>query len=350
MKVFLTGGTGRVGTAAVQRLLSAGHSVTVIGRRADLDVGSATYHQCDINDFQTLHALMEGHDAVVHLAAIANPVSSPGRELMRVNGLGTFNVYEAAAECGIRRVVAASSINALGYFYGDRGFPLQYLPVDESHPALATDAYSFSKQNMELIGEYFWERDGISGTMLRLPGVFTHDRVLQSRTLLNPEANQLLQELLGMPDEPRADRVRIMHANYDRHRSTHRLDKVTDGSAGMRGLISEMGSGEREMLLLAHTIANFFAYIDEIDSAQAIEKSLTADYDGCHALFVNARRNHAGVPVSDLAKLYWPPVQEIRARTDGDDCLVSIDRARALIGFDPEWTLSDAAESDHVSR
>lgn len=85
--------------------------------------------------------------------------------------------------------------------------------------------------------------------------------------------------------------------------------------------------------------ANLFAYIDELDSAQAIERGLTAGYDGSHPLFVNARRNSARLPVADLARLFWPPVPEIRLQWQGDDSLCSIDRARALIGFDPQWEM-----------
>jgi NAD-dependent epimerase/dehydratase family protein len=339
MRIFLTGGTGRVGAAAVARLLAAGHTLTVVGRRPALEVGAASYSQCDVNDFQTLQALMTGHDAVVHLAAITNPVSSPGRELMRVNLLGTFNVYEAAAECGISRVVCASSINALGYFFGDRGFPIRYLPIDESHPVLATDAYSFSKQSMERTGEYFWERDRISGTMLRLPAVYGHERLIRAETPPSPEIRDLVHELLDMPEQSRLTEVERLHTGFDRFRATHRLDKIPDGFAGWRRAHKESGLEKRETVLMGNLIANFFCYIDELDSAQAIEKSLIGEYDGCHPLFVNARRNQAGVPLAELAKLYWPVIPEIREQEDGDDCLVSIDRARKLIGFDPEWVL-----------
>jgi nucleoside-diphosphate-sugar epimerase len=44
---------------------------------------------------------------------------------------------------------------------------LDYLPVDEDHPKLTSDAYSFSKQVTEYIGTYFWRRDNISNTCLR---------------------------------------------------------------------------------------------------------------------------------------------------------------------------------------
>ncbi|MGO8126710.1 NAD-dependent epimerase/dehydratase family protein, partial [Rhizobium ruizarguesonis] len=65
----------------------------------------------------------------------------------------------------------ASSINALGCAYNITDFSPQYFPIDEAHPSYTTDPYSFSKQTVEEIGEYYWRRDGISSVALRFPWV-----------------------------------------------------------------------------------------------------------------------------------------------------------------------------------
>ncbi|MFW5717579.1 MAG: NAD-dependent epimerase/dehydratase family protein [Spirochaetota bacterium] len=332
MKVFLTGGTGNVGAAAVSRLVERGHEVTVVGRRAQMDVPGATYRQCDVGTYECVVREMNGHDSVVHLAAIPNPIGNPGRAVFHSNAQGTFHVFEAAAEHGISRVVVASSINALGYFFGDRGFPLPYLPVDEHTPALTTDAYSFSKQVVEDIARYFWERDRISSVCLRLPGVFSHERVLE-RQSEGAHPSELMTELLALPDAERLARLERMHGAYDRYRRANRWD-TRERSDSMPPLPHDLSEDE---LRLMHWKANLFAYLDERDSAQSIELAATADYEGSHPLFVNARRNSAGLPVAELAKLFWPPVPEIRPQHEGDDCAVSIDRARELLGFDPRW-------------
>lgn len=332
MNVFLTGGTGNVGVAAVARLAGHGHAVTVVGRRPDMHVPGATYRQCDVADYDCTARLMRGHDAVVHLAAIPNPLGNPGRTVFHSNAQGTFNVFEAAAENGISRVVVASSINALGYFFGDRGFPMPYLPVDEHTPALTTDAYSFSKQVVEAIGRYFWERDGISSVCLRLPGVFPHERVLE-RQEEGAHPTELMTEILSRSDPDRHARLERMHAAYDRYRRANRWDTRSSGDT-WPPLPDDLSEDEARLM---HWKANLFVYLDELDSAQSIELGLTADYEGSHELFVNARRNSAGLPVADLARLFWPPVPEIRPQHEGDDCLVSIDRARDLLGFDPQW-------------
>lgn len=338
MRVFVTGGNGRVGRPAVERLLGAGHSVTVIGAEEKVDLGAAVYHRCDICDFDSLLALMRGHDSVVHLAAIPHPVGRAGRELFRVNALGAFNVYEAAAECGIVRVVSVSSINSIGYFYGDRGFPVRYLPIDEEHAGNPTDAYSFSKATLERIGSYFWERDRISGVMIRFPGVIRHERVIDTEALSRGDFFELLGELLSLDVPTRRERVRLLHEAYDRLRRSNRPERRSESSDGslQAQFDAHMGAGAHSLMT---QVVNFFAYVDVLDGAQAIEKALIAEYEGCIPIFVNAAMNRAGLPIPELASLYWPPVERVRNSPDGSDSLVSIDRARSLIGYEPQWAM-----------
>ena len=146
MNVLVTGGTGTVGRRCVARLVRAGHSVRVIGLDENL-----------------------GIDGVVHLAAIPNPAG--GTAIFHINCTDTFNVYQAAAEEGMKRVVSASSINALGFNFGVKAFQLYYFPIDEKYPQQTTDAYSLSKKILEGTTEYFSWRDGISGVCLSLPAV-----------------------------------------------------------------------------------------------------------------------------------------------------------------------------------
>jgi UDP-glucose 4-epimerase len=204
MKILLTGGSGAVGKAVVDRLVGHGYSVRVIGRRPDMTFEGAEYQPCDINDYPHLREVMRGCEAVVHLAALPNPAMGTPEEVFRVNCQGTFNVFQAAAEEGIRRVVQASSINSAGQFYGVVPAPLNYLPLDEAHPVFSTDAYSFSKNVIEDIGEYFWRREGISSVASRLPYVAPvtwHESVKQGRARVKGLVDTLLKR---SPDERRA--------------------------------------------------------------------------------------------------------------------------------------------------
>ena len=174
MHILVTGGMGEVGRPVVDWLLGRGHNIRVLDLDVSRPIDGAECIQGTITDFETLAPVMAGMDAVVHLAAYRHPSLAPEARLFHVNTVGTFNVFRAAADAGIKRVACASSINALGYNFGIT-FPkgqLQYFPIDEDHPEFTTDPYSFSKQMIERIGTYFWHREGITSTFLRFPAVY----------------------------------------------------------------------------------------------------------------------------------------------------------------------------------
>src|SRR5690242_12278797 len=113
MRIFITGGAGLIGKAAAARLLETGHEVHLTDLAAETDAPHTTYAACDIMDFNAVQKQMRGCDAVVHMAALRSPMFGPGQDVYRINTVGTFNVFEAAAKHGIKRVVQASSINAI---------------------------------------------------------------------------------------------------------------------------------------------------------------------------------------------------------------------------------------------
>ncbi|MDF1516109.1 MAG: NAD-dependent epimerase/dehydratase family protein [Anaerolineae bacterium] len=85
--------------------------------------------------------------------------------------------------------------------------------------------------------------------------------------------------------------------------------------------------------------SNFWASIDARDSAQAIEKGLLADYKGSHPLWINDSHNSAGVPTEMLAAWFYSDVP-LTQRIPGTESLVSIEKARNLLGFEPEYSIS----------
>jgi nucleoside-diphosphate-sugar epimerase len=341
MKVLITGGSGRVGKAVVERLVRGGHDVLVVGRKADVETPGARYASCDVTHYDDVRRHMAGRDAVVHLAAVPSPTQQSGPEVMRVNVQGTFHVYEAAAREGVRRVVQASSINAFGLTYAVRDLDhLRYFPIDEEHPTGTTDPYAFSKELVERIGEYYWRRDGVSGTALRLPWVHPaghqygrdhRDRMARERALLD--------ELRAMPEAARVARL----AEARRQAVEHRLKRPLEFDAPRRGverpkfddLLTAMCWNDRH---------NFFTFIDERDSAQAIEKSLTANYDGAHTLFVNDSHNQLLYDSETLVRFLYPEVPGRRQGLSGSGTLVSIEAARKLIGFEPEFSVAGAGQ------
>jgi len=337
MRILLTGGSGSVGKAVVDRLVRKHHSVIVIGRRADMQFEGAQYLACDINDYPALREAARGCDAIVHLAAVPNPGVTTPEELFRVNASGTFNVFQAAAEEGIRRVVQASSINAAGQFYGVKPAPLHYLPLDEEHPVFSSDAYSFSKHIIEETGAYFWRREGISSLALRLPWVApaaAHETFGQRREFIQ----RLAERLLALARDERAAWFETAWRIYNEFRATRPYEKP--GGYGYRAF-ADAPEETRAMVGAMSNRVNFFTALDERDSAQAIEKGLEASFEGAHPLFVNDRANWTGIDSVTLAGLFYPDVPVLRAPLPGHESLVSIAKARALIGFEPEFSFGE---------
>lgn len=343
MRIVVTGGIGNVGRTAVARLLRHGHTVRILDRSAPEaieeqlweTVKGAEYRQADTTDYAALVPLFEGMDAVVHLAAYASPHPAPSHEIFHVNCDGTFNVYQAAANAGIKRVVSASSINALGYNYGIKGFPIQYFPIDEDHPDFTTDIYSFSKRMLEETAAYFWRREGISGVCLRFPGVMNPTlRWGNWMKYFTEGTRAAFEALLALPPEKRVTRLRAVVERAETRRA-ERPHEWRPGAEQRWGWYRPEGPRlPEELLIWGRT--DFWAIIHVEDVAQAIEKGLTADYEGSHPIFVNDKSNALGVPSPQLAEFFFPEVTAWKRPVEGSETLVSYARARELIGFEPE--------------
>jgi len=338
MRILITGGLGTVGRPVVQRLLRKGHRVRVVDRKPEAEVDMAAipgaeYATCDINDFEALRAEARGCNAIIHLAALTHPAAGPGHEIYRINCAGTFNVYEAAAQEGIRRVVSASSINAFGFNYGVKSFPIRYLPLDEEHPCFTTDPYSFSKQITEEIGAYFWRREGISGVQLRLPGVMHVDEEFRAMVAqYAPITRQAFEKTLGLPEAQRLERARQIFAEIDAGRAQRVHEKPWSG---------EMPEGDWQpdmndpLPLVSFGVTDFWAVINDENSALAFEQGVTGDYEGSHPLFVADPVNMLGLDAEFLASVVYPDAAHKLPLT-GPEPLVSYDKAHQLIGYQPQ--------------
>ena len=168
MKVVVTGGSGRAGEYIIADLVAHGHTVvnadsvppTAHARpaasaartaapaargAADGPESPALFWQVDLTDYGDVVNAFTGADAVIHMGAIAAPNHMPEHQLFRINMVSNWNVLEACEVHGIKRVVMASSINALGAGWGEHKYAPLYFPVDEAHPTRVEDAYSQSK-------------------------------------------------------------------------------------------------------------------------------------------------------------------------------------------------------------
>ena len=133
MRVLVTGGQGFLGAWIVHRLLASGHDVRVfdIGRNSALVERIAgdvpDWFVGDISNSDDVLSAAQGCEAIVHLAGILTPAcaANPKRGA-EINLIGTLNVFEAARQLGIARVVYTSSAAAYGPEPGAPPFPMSH--------------------------------------------------------------------------------------------------------------------------------------------------------------------------------------------------------------------------------
>ena len=333
MRILVTGGIGDVGRPMVQWLLDKGHEVRVLDLRCEPPIYGAECREGSIMDFAELHRHMEGMEGVIHLAAYRAPGLAPETELFQVNVDGTFNIFRAAADAGIKRVVCASSINALGYNFGIK-FPegqLRYFPIDEEHPTYTTDPYSFSKLMIEEIGRYFWRREGITSLFLRLPGVYDTIAPEATTTRRNAFVQQCrvqTAKVMNLPEPQRSQKVRELIVDHAAlaHSRMWEVKVDYDNNPEARAMF--------EKLAPMFMRSNFWTLLDARDAAQAAEKGLLADYEGSHVVYINDDQNLLDLPSRELVKVWFPDVTTWKRPVSGAETLVSINRARELIDFE----------------
>jgi len=167
-KIVVTGSSGRAGRAVVQDLIAYGYDVTGVDRVKAVYSAGAAFIQADLTDLgETLEVLL-GADAVVHLANIPAPGLYPPGRTFAENMVMNYNVFSAARDLGLRRVVWASSETTLGLPFDA---PPRYAPVDEAHYPVPESSYALSKVASETIAEQFARWSGIPFAGLRFSNI-----------------------------------------------------------------------------------------------------------------------------------------------------------------------------------
>lgn len=110
MIVAITGGTGFVGSHLVDSALAAGHSVKALTRREQAAREGVEWVAGDLDSTQALESLVDGADAVIHVAGVISAPNAAGFE--RCNVAGTLAMLAAATAGGVRRFVHVSSLAA----------------------------------------------------------------------------------------------------------------------------------------------------------------------------------------------------------------------------------------------
>ena len=210
---------------------------------------------------------------LVHFAAIPRILLVPDAEVFRINTVSTYNVMEAAARFGIRKVVYASSEATYGVVFADGHLDPQYFPVDEDHPTVPMDAYGLSKVVNERTAAAFHARTGGDFYGLRIGDV-------------------------------------MAPADYPKFPAWS----------------TEPATREREL----------WAYVDVRDVAQMVRLCVEADGLGFQVFNTFATESAHVLSTRELAGRYYPRVP-IRGEIEEHGSLVSNQKARKVLGFEPRF-------------
>lgn len=171
MRVAVTGGCGRLGELTCRKLAAAGHDVLAVDTvyRRDLPCPIAV---TDLLAAAACYDALAGVEAVVHLANHANRRHGTAQRVYSENTVMNVNVFQAACELGVKKVLFASSVQVMG---GDadpslpHAAPSPALPFDGTEAADPENAYGLSKAAGEQMLAYYARRYGLEAVALRFP-------------------------------------------------------------------------------------------------------------------------------------------------------------------------------------
>ncbi|MGD2174518.1 MAG: NAD(P)-dependent oxidoreductase [Candidatus Brocadiaceae bacterium] len=157
LRVFLTGASGRVGSVLVPEFAEC-YALTALYRQRRPDDPGAVFG--DLGSPNVLRRAMEGVDVVVHLAAYAHEADFVD-VILPNNVVGTYNVFRAAREAGVRRLVFASTCHVVQWRAAERTIRI-------ADPLRPTGFYGVSKVFGEALGRHYHEQHGMEVVCIRI--------------------------------------------------------------------------------------------------------------------------------------------------------------------------------------
>lgn len=163
-RLLITGAAGNLGRELRKGLAPLAATLRLSDRVA---MDAAADHEevvpCELGDFDAVMRVVEGCDVVVHFGAA--PVEKPWAEILESSIQGGYNVYEAARRHGIKRIVYASSIHAVGYVRREEG-----ADTDTAHRP--DTLYGVSKCFVEDLAKMYFHKFGMESACLRINSCF----------------------------------------------------------------------------------------------------------------------------------------------------------------------------------
>ena len=172
-KIVLTGAAGRLGSYLREPLTKLAESL-VSTDIAD-DIGKLykgeSYQSADLADLNAMIEVCKDADMIVHFGAIGD--EAPFDDILNSNIVGAYNVWEAAYRNGVRRVVYASSVHAIGMHDRTAG-------IDLDAPHKPDTYYGLAKCFAEDLASLYWDKRGIESVCMR---IFSCAQVTNARAL-----------------------------------------------------------------------------------------------------------------------------------------------------------------------
>src|SRR5918992_4281544 len=252
------------------------------------DPDEPEYVQADLTDAGHAFAIVRGVDAVVHVAAIPEPTHNPPHIVFHNNLMATFNVLEAAVRFGVARFVNISSETVPGFFFPERGFLPDYVPIDEEHPIRPQDPYALSKYFGELLMDAAVRRSDIRCISIR-PSWVQHE------------------------------------GNYERN----------------------LGPQVRDESVLS---PGFWSYIDVYDLADALRLAAESDLAGHEVFYIASPDNCAGRPLAEMMRRHHGDAVELRELDRDDASGTSSAKAMRMLGYSPTRSWRDYLTEEGTLR
>jgi uronate dehydrogenase len=163
-RLLITGAAGGLGSIARRRLTGLAETL----RLSDIaELGSAGPQEelvpCDLSDFAAVRQLVEGCDGIVHYGGIS--LEDSFENILPANILGTYNIYEAARQAGVPRILYPSSNHATGFY------PRETM-IDVTAPVRPDSLYGVSKCFGEALARYYFDKYGIETAVVRIGSCF----------------------------------------------------------------------------------------------------------------------------------------------------------------------------------
>ncbi|SFE56046.1 uronate dehydrogenase [Sulfitobacter brevis] len=160
-KLVLTGAAGRLGSYLREPLAAMCDELVSTDLVDDIGTlyAGERYAKADLASYDQIFPLLEGADMVIHFGAIVD--EKPFEELLGPNFIGSYNIWEAAHQHGVRRVVYASSIHAVGMHK-----KADFIGIDAPHKP--DTFYGLAKCFTEDLGSMYWDKRQLESVHLRI--------------------------------------------------------------------------------------------------------------------------------------------------------------------------------------